>query len=47
MSKIIFSKHALRKIRERGVHENEVINTVEEPVEVIDVKYGRRAGFKL
>jgi len=46
LGRIIFSKHALRRARERGVDDNEVINTVEQPVEVLDVKYGRKAGFK-
>jgi len=35
LGRIIFSKHALRRARERGVDDNEVINTVEEPVEVV------------
>lgn len=46
MGRIIFSKHALRRTRERGVDDNEVISTLEEPVEVVDVKYGRKASFK-
>ena len=46
MSRIIFSKHALRKTKERGIDDSEIINTIEEPVEAVDVRYGRKASFK-
>ncbi len=46
MGRIIFSKHMLKRARERGIYENQIINVIREPVEVVDAKYGRKGSFK-
>ena len=46
MSRIRFSKHVLKRARERGIDDREIISTIEEPTEVIDVKHGRKGGFR-
>ncbi|MGH9923284.1 MAG: DUF4258 domain-containing protein [Nitrososphaerales archaeon] len=46
MSRIIFSKHVLRRARERGIDDKDIISTIEEPAEVINVKYGRKGTFR-
>ncbi len=40
------SKHALRRARERGIDKTEIVNVIERPDEVVDVKYDRKGNFK-
>ncbi len=43
---IRLSEHAIERAKERGIDLNHVELTVREPVEVINVKFGRKAAFK-
>ena len=43
---IRFSKHSLRRAEERGITLEQIELVVQEPSEVIDVKFGRKAAFR-
>jgi predicted site-specific integrase-resolvase len=43
---IRFSEHALKRAEERGIDLSQVGLVIREPLEVIDVKFGRKAAFK-
>ncbi len=43
---IRFSEHSLRRAEERGITLEQIKLVVQEPSEVIDVKFGRKAAFK-
>jgi hypothetical protein len=43
---IRFSEHALKRAEERGIDLSQVELVIREPLEVIDVKFGRKAVFR-
>ena len=43
---IRFSQHALKRAEERGIDLSQVELVIREPLEVIDVKFGRKAAFR-
>ena len=43
---IRFSQHALKRAEERGIDLSQVELVIREPLEIIDVKFGRRAAFR-
>jgi len=43
---IRFSEHALKRITERELDINLVEKVIEEPLEVIEVKFGRKAAYR-
>jgi len=46
MKKIIFSKHALERARERGIPEEWAAEVINHAEETINVKFGRKASFR-
>jgi len=43
---IRFSEHALRRAKERGIDIELVKSAIRDPVDVVDVKFGRKASYK-
>ena len=43
---IRFSQHALKRAEERGIDLSQVELVIREPLEIIDVKFGRKAAFR-
>jgi len=46
MKKIIFSKHAVERARERGIPEEWAAEVINHADETINVKFGRKASFR-
>ena len=46
IDKIRIAKHALGRAREREIAKSEIVRAIEQPDEVVDVKYGRKGNFK-
>lgn len=46
MKKIVVSKHALKRARERGIPEKWISEVIRDPEETINVKFGRTASYK-
>lgn len=46
MKKPVFSKHAMRRVKERGISEEWAAETIYDAEETINVKFGRRACYK-
>lgn len=46
LKNVVVSAHASRRAKERGIPEEWIKATINEPQEIIDVKFGRKASFK-
>ncbi|MDI3497895.1 DUF4258 domain-containing protein [Archaeoglobus sp.] len=44
--KIVISEHAKRRAEERGIDEETIRSVLEEPLDVIKVKFGRKAAYR-
>lgn len=46
MKKLVFSKHATKRAKERGIHEEWAAEAIHNAEETVNVKFGREASYK-